>query len=418
MASEWQAIIGLEFVLLVLLIGVTAAVLIDPYISRRHRQIIVLFNVLVFSMLIQNWLDYQLQGRTGMGLVRTVVSVYGYSIRPVMLVLIIRIAEDKEPKKWRWWLVAFNAAVYLSAFFSHIGIWFDENAYFHRGPLGYTCHVISFFLLLLLLVQGIREARRRRISEMLLPLFCTALIVLATLVDTEMHNVYPVSFQSMAVVTSSVFYYIWLHLRFVREHEQALRAEQRIQIMISQIQPHFLFNTLSTIQALCRIDPELASDTLARFGTYLRQNIDSLSEAKLIPFEKELDHTRVYAEIEGIRFPFIEVEYEIEDDDFSLPALTLQPLVENAIRHGIRGQYDGRVSVHSFREEGEHVIVIRDNGRGFDTGDLSQKEPGHIGLRNVRDRVEELCGGTLQIKSRINEGTTVTIRIPATEEEA
>ena len=91
----------------------------------------------------------------------------------------------------------------------------------------------------------------------------------------------------------------------------------RTQLLVSQIQPHFIFNTLSTIQALCRIDPEKAFDTIEKFGTYLRMNLESMGQPTLIPFQKELEHTRIYAEIEMLRYPEIHIVYDIRDDDFA-----------------------------------------------------------------------------------------------------
>ena len=213
------------------------------------------------------------------------------------------------------------------------------------------------------------------------------------------------------MVIGCVAYYIWLHLQFVREHEDALQAEQRIQIMISQIQPHFLYNTLSTIQAMCATEPEKAPRIVEQFSRYLRQNMDSLNDANLIAVEKEIEHTRIYAEIEMAMFPNIRVDFDVMDADFKLPALTIQPLVENAIRHGVRIREEGVVTVTTRRVSGGHEIVIRDNGVGFDTT-KALAEGGHIGIANVRERLERLCGGTLDIESTVGEGTRVIIRIP------
>ena len=239
-------------------------------------------------------------------------------------------------------------------------------------------------------------------------LIIAASVALDSLVD---YRNYMVTYMTIAVVSCSLFYYIWLHVQFVREHEQALMAEQRIQIMMTQIQPHFLYNTLSTIQALCRIDPEKAFTVTEKFGKYLRQNLDSLNRAELIPVSKELEHTRVYAEIEEIRFPNVHVEYDIQDADFSLPALSIQPLVENSIRHGVRIREEGIVKVSTRNIDGCHEIVISDNGKGFDTELAEQAVGTHIGIRNVRERLEKMCGGSLEIKSVIDEGTTITIRV-------
>ena len=134
----------------------------------------------------------------------------------------------------------------------------------------------------------------------------------------------------------------------------------------------------------------------------------------LFPVKKEIEHTRVYSDIEQVRFPSIRIDYDIEDEDFMIPPLTIQPMVENAIRHGVRGNKHGWVSVDTYRDGDDHVISIRDNGTGFDVDEMIEatKNGDHIGLRNVRDRVINMTGGTFSIESVIGEGTSITIKIP------
>jgi sensor histidine kinase YesM len=187
--------------------------------------------------------------------------------------------------------------------------------------------------------------------------------------------------------------------------------------MMSQIQPHFLYNTLTTIQALCLENPRKAASITERFAAYLRQNIDSLNETGLIPFRKELDHTLVYAQIEMERFPNIHLDYEIEDEDFLLPALTVQPLVENAIRHGVRGIPRGQIEIITNRLPDYHEIVIRDNGKGFCPEELPGTDRPHIGIQNVRERLKKLCDGTMTINSEEGRGTCITIHIPLGKEQ-
>ncbi len=259
-----------------------------------------------------------------------------------------------------------------------------------------------------------RQFRPRTRKESWIPILATALIAGSVAMDFKViFDEQPIGFLTIAISICCVFYYIWLHLQFVREHEDALRAGQRIQIMMSQIQPHFLFNTLSTIQALCVKDPQTAVYAIERFGVYLRKNLESLNQADLIPLSKELEHTRAYAQIEALRFSNIRVDYDIQAPDVMVPALSIQPLVENAIRHGVRGREKGRVTVTARRKANESLIVIRDNGKGFDPGDVRREEDGaHIGIANVRSWLEQMCGGVLEIDSRIGEGTTVTLHIP------
>ena len=126
---------------------------------------------------------------------------------------------------------------------------------------------------------------------------------------------------------------------------------------------------------------------------------------------------QIYTEIEMLMFPYIHIHYDIEDDCFMLPTLTVQPLVENAIRHGVRAREEGQIDIIVRKGEDGHTIVIEDNGLGFDPAAVNAAEGKHIGIRNVRERLEKQCGGTLTLQSRTGEGTIVTVFIPAAEKD-
>ena len=409
-----NAALPVLFPLLFLLLGLGFTVVIDPYIRQKQRRIMLFITVLCLSLIVQNLWENELFVSHSHLVLKNVLSAYGYSVRPVFLVLFLSIVWP-EGKKWPTWMLAgINAALYFSSPFTKLCFEireFDFAALW--GPLWFSCVLVSGVLLLwLLLLSGFRFRETRRL-EQLIPVSVALVIALSVVLDMQVGMVsQPVSFLTIAIVVGSVFYYIWLHLQFVREHERDLEAAQRIRIMMTQIQPHFLFNALNTIRALYAKDPPLADRTLEDFSTYLRQNLESLSQTDLIPVTKELEHTRLYAEIEVLRFPNIHVEYRIEDRDFRVPALTTQPLVENAIRHGVRGKKDGLVTVSTVCEAGFHRITVQDNGAGFEAKKRDSDADTHIGLRNVRDRVEQMCGGTMVLRSEIGGGTGITLNIP------
>ena len=408
-------IISLMFLLLQIA-GVTFAVMADSYINRKQRKVLLLAILLILSLIAQNFIETYADMNGHMVFVRTVTSIYGYAARPVVVLLFAYLVDDSSDYRLCGALLGVNAVIYLTALFSKISFWISEDNRFHRGPLAYSCHIVSGIMLVYLVYLTIRKYAYFHKKDMMIPIFNVCMIILATVLDGYVaYSLYRVTFLLSAMVSGSIFYYIWLHLQFVREHENSLMAEQRIQIMMTQIQPHFLYNTLTTIQALCLSNPKKASDITGRFGIYLRQNLDSLRSPELIPVKKELEHTRVYVEIEEIRFPYIHVEYDTADTEFQVPALTIQPIVENAIRHGVRIREEGRVLVSTRRLAGWHEIVIRDNGQGFDPKTAERADESHIGIANVRERIEKMCGGTLTVNSIVGEGTTVTIRIPDRE---
>ena len=413
MAQENRMTIIVLIPLALELIGLLFAVAVDPYILKRQRRIMLMIIGLIFIHLIQNATEHYLTYYIAKPFVRTIIAVLGYAIRPAILLMFLCLIGNRKNYRPEWILLAINACIHLTAFFSTICFQISAQNLFIRGPLGYTCHAVSAILLFELLYTTYRRFSDNGYQTIGIPLFNVILIVLSVFLDSFVNSrYYPVTFLSIAVVNCSLLYYIWMHLQFAKEHEKDLMAQQRIRIMVSQIQPHFLYNTLSTIQALCRIDPDKAAETTEKLGIYLRANLDSLNQETLVPLQKELDHTRIYGEIEKERFPDIDIAYEIEVDDFLLPALSIQPLVENAIRHGVRGRKDGLILVKTKHEAGKHLVIIEDNGVGFDVATLRDDDPDHIGLFNVRERISSMCHGTMEIESVIGQGTKITITIP------
>ena len=398
-----------------LLSGLALSVISNTYVSRRNKKLMIAVLILTIILVAQNATDYFLHHSDAGSLPRIIVSSIGYTVRPAIIVLFCSIIDCSKKHIPLWTLTGINAAIYLTNFFTKL-VFTYQGSIFVRGPLGYTCHITSGFLVIYL-TYIIIVKYKNDIRQLTLPIASTALNVIAVAIDTfsPFTDEMPISALTSAIVLSCNFYYYWLHMQFVRQHEEDLKAEQRIKIMVSQIQPHFLYNTIATIRALCRKNPERAEQVAEKFGQYLRQNLDSLNNSNLIPVENEIHHTQVYADIEMVRFENIRVEFDIQDKDFSVPALSVQPLVENAIRHGVRIREEGIVCVKTYSENGCHIIEVSDNGVGFDADNINNNDGAHIGLENVRNRIEMLCGGKLTIKSIKNAGTTVTISIPQTE---
>ena len=189
-------------------------------------------------------------------------------------------------------------------------------------------------------------------------------------------------------------------------------AESRISTMMSQIRPHFIYNTLGSIEQLCEVDPPKAGELVHNFAKYLRGNFGELDNPKPILMSQEMEHVHYYISIERVRFPDMTFSFEMRSEDFSLPALTVQPLVENAIKHGLmKLQKGGTIRVISYETETDHCICVEDDGVGFDTSELLDEKK-HIGIRNIRDRLKVMVGGTLEIESTQQVGTKVLITIP------
>ncbi len=194
--------------------------------------------------------------------------------------------------------------------------------------------------------------------------------------------------------------------------EEILNIRQA-KLMAEQMQPHFIYNSLMSIHYLICTDPEKAAQCIQDFTGYLRGNIDALTTEDPIAFSKELEHIDQYVSLERASTDReFEMIYDLKSGDFKIPALTVQPIVENAVKHGALSRKDATGFVRITTETiGEFVrITIEDNGGGTS---LTEKQINNcrIGIRNARLRLDAQCGGTLTINSSEN-GTRAVITVP------
>lgn len=285
----------------------------------------------------------------------------------------------------------------------------DENNVYHRNtwfPLSVAVCLLGMMIDLSLLLQYRKRMNKHiflsLVSNIMLPILaCVALVFY-----------YGISFTNIAITISMIFMFVVA----IVEQEKELAAA-RVDVMLSQIKPHFIYNTLTTIKYLCRHNPEMAAETVDDFSVYLRGNIDSLTIGEMIPFADELAHVKSYLSIEKKRFgERVNVQYDIEESDFMVPTLILQPIVENAVKHGLCKREDGgTVQISSHQTTKDYEITVCDDGVGFDPGKVADDGKVHVGLENVRERVKTMCHGKMEIDSTLGVGTTVKIIIPLTK---
>lgn len=196
--------------------------------------------------------------------------------------------------------------------------------------------------------------------------------------------------------------------------QKAEQTELRSAIMISQIQPHFLYNSLAVISALCVKNPMMARNATDTFADYLRQNMNSIDRKTPVPFSAELEHVKSYVWLEQLRFhDKLNIEYNIEATEFFVPSLSIQPIVENAIRHGIcKNTAGGKVVISTKKTAENFLVIVEDNGTGFDVTKKISDDKKHIGIENVRARFASMVNGSIAIESEIGKGTKVTMSIP------
>jgi len=200
--------------------------------------------------------------------------------------------------------------------------------------------------------------------------------------------------------------------------EDALKMS-RIRNSTSQMQPHFLYNALGSIQEIVMEDPEYASQLIGDFTVHLRSCVRAMSSDAPIPFAKELENIRAYVNIEKMRFgDKLKIVWDIKAEDFSILPLSIQPLVENAIRHGIyeRGAKGGTVTIHSRENEKAWIVEVEDDGVGFEVEllriDVALGRKDSTGLENIKFRLDKVMNSQVEVSSAPGIGTKVTVTIP------
>lgn len=348
----------------------------------------------------------------------------GYVEVLLYILYVTAVVEEQEGKR-------FKVYVYLAVVIATVGFvmliatqfngffyYIDKLNMYHRniGQILSLCVGIvgMVFSVWVVLRHG---ARLRRVQTWAMIAYIT--LPTLALVLQSFHPTW--ALLNLATTMSIVFMFVVYQLEvseMLRDREAALHRQQikeaqwQMRLLQSQIKPHFLFNALSSIIAIC--EDERAQELMMDFAQYLRLNVDMVSMTGEIPFKKELEHIKTYLKIEQLRFgERLQVEYRIECMDFSLPGLVAETLVENAVRHGISAKPEGGRLILSTRDLGDEIeIRVSDNGMGFDVDVPKNDGKTHTGISNARAQIQSQCGGTLRVFSAVGKGTESVIRIP------
>lgn len=292
----------------------------------------------------------------------------------------------------------------------------DENNQSQYGPLfGVSLLFPALMLLLDVYVLAFRGQKLSRGGRIMLWSIVSLLAVGAVL-QLFFRNAI-----ALAILLAAVLLHVYLAGKNLQLFHLVQEKNLRLQneLLLSEIQPHFMYNTLAAIADLCDSDAPKAKQTILLLSRYLQSIVRSLNSGQTVPFAEELTRVQRYLELSQIRFEDdLRVEYQIECSEFSLPPMCLQPLVENAVRHGVRRNPGGRGTVTLRTAETPDCwrITVSDDGPGLDRQIKPDRERIQIGLKNVEERLRLLCGGSLELASEPGKGTAVTIRIPRKQE--
>ena len=389
--------------------------------TRNFLFIILVLILMSLSNNLERWAVLSPDRRT----VRIAMSVLHYCLQPCVIWLELIIIMPRTNPKYRMKLVLMslplliNTVIYLAApWAGELVFWYKEDYSFCRGPLGFSIYIVTFFYLVLLLqvsLHFLRQHDRRKATILLFLGFSSVL----TGVLEGMNLI--TGYIDEVFALGAFLYYMYLVTLHELEMQASLakkeleHSEDRVKLLQEQIRPHFIFNSLHIIKSLIRIDQEKAIQGVEDFSDYLQANLEVMTTTKLIPFEDELDHIRAFVSLAlADESKGITVKYDIRERYFSLPPLTIEPLVENAIEHGV--PKGGTVVLATCREGDAYRITVSDDGRGMNrAGTEKTKRRSGISLENVKTRLAIQCGGTLEIESS-SRGTVVSVRIPAGQE--
>jgi len=320
----------------------------------------------------------------------------------------------KYLKRFNWMILILNFACTLPFIPSGLFFTVTPNCVYIRGPLFFLSYLFIAIELIVLSFYAVFAISNKLkaigyVAFCAFPLLFSILLLFLPLASPMM---------DFATVISSLILYSFVSLedRKKKLENETKLTRYKTDIMLSQISPHFIYNTLSTISALCTIDPQRAQDLSADFTDYLRNNLNLARFGRLSTFEEELNHTKKYIEIEKVRFgKKLNVEYNINEKDFMLPSLSLQPIVENAVKHGVMQKGEGGTVCITTEKRGNlFAVIVSDDGVGFDTEAFVPQE-GHYGISNTVERIKILLHGDMKIESSEGNGTTVTMLVEKTE---
>lgn len=299
----------------------------------------------------------------------------------------------------------------ILSLWNHMYYQIDNQNMYHRQSLFWLSQIWGVIVMIIniaIITHNFKYLDKKEASSLLLYNF---LPVIAMIIQSFLYGIALLHLTTTFCILIMFLSIQMNQIRFQKEQEMEIE-KGKTAIILSQIQPHFLFNCLTSISHLCDVDPKQAKQAIRSFSDYLRGNLNTLTNENLIPFCDELHHIALYLSLENMRYEDdIKIDYDIQTSEFNIPPLVLQILVENAVIHGLLPKEEGgRITIKTYEDEQIHILVS-DTGVGFNIQNWKANKH-HIGLQNAKQRIELISHGTLSIKSDENKGTTVEITIP------
>ena len=343
-----------------------------------------------------------------------------FIVTPVIMptIFILHYSGEGVKKSILFWLVTAVLSVYfviniIAQFTDAFYVVTPDNQFF-RGPL-WAFLMLPLAVCMVLNTTGLfyrakKIPKKYFVALLIYLLYMTAVTLVHMFYSIEILVVLGMSLFAIVSYALILSDNIGGHLK--KDHRI---AHQRAEIMILQMRPHFIFNTMMGIYYLCDQDPAKAKQVTLDFTSYLRKNFAAIASEEPVPFSDELEHTRAYLAVEQAQFEdTLFIDFDTPYCAFRIPPLTLQPIVENAVKHGMSKSNDPiHISVKTRQTDKSVEITVEDDGVGFDPARNSDDNDPHIALNNIKERLEMMCKGKLTISQREGGGTSVKVTIPS-----
>ena len=406
----------MSYFTLIMLAGFAVVLIANRKAKINGTQYIWVILGLVFSLTVLNYIEYWASAYHKSDRWLYFKTSLTYCIYPLFALLeLYLIAPVKRKLILTVPYIAFIIIEIADFFDAHITYFFNGSAFWGgEAPLRPLPFIMDCLYVVILAAYSAKHWTVSSKAKNLIVLYMAASTILTALL--EFRN--KVTNLTDAIVAfDMIIYYVYLaaiqHSETQTElHRKELELEKsKLTLLVSQIKPHFINNALLSIREYCYEDPEKAADLVTHFAVYLRNNITGSDSDSLIEFTKEIEAVKEYLSLEyADSTKKFRVEYDLGVTDFMIPPLSVQPFVENAVKHGIdRYSPKALVKIVSYEKEEGYYIEVRDNGKGFDMNEETLGKGG-IGFKNAAARLDLLCGGTLDIKNE-NGWTSVIIGI-------
>ena len=346
---------------------------------------------------------------------RVAMTALQYILRPLVIMLLSFIVIPNKKSLPLYAIPAvLNAVVYISACFgSTAAELIDVGSRWHKSVIGMTVYYTEIFYLFLLMMFSILYFKWDELKRSVIVLMIVIQFILATVLDE--FGIIP-GYTNVIFAMGMLEYYFYLSVVYQHEMNEAIAQKEltitkhKLSLLRTQMHPHFIINALSIIRSLVRRDTQRAVQGIDAFTDYLKVHIRAVQTDELIDFEQELRHINAYLSlVQADRSRRIDIRYDIQVTDFMLPPLSLEPIIENAVKYGT-GKDNGVIVISTQEVEGAVRICVSDNGTGKPEQSKTIKSTG-IGLSNTRQRLSLQCGGTLETE-QTDSGMFVTITIP------